>query len=127
MHATVRSAAEQVPGQADPLDVQRMRETARRVLREGAETLSPEELDSLTQALRGMLMLVIPGVTAAADRYPKGDISRVCALVGVEEASRRLRTRPVPTDSRWALRHVQRLARSVMALMDHYVNLGGRA
>ncbi|MEU2507976.1 DUF6415 family natural product biosynthesis protein [Streptomyces sp. NPDC007863] len=127
MNATARSAAEQVPERAIPLDVKTMRETARRALGEGAGTLSPEELDSLTQALRGMLMLVIPEVTAAADRHPKGDMPRICALVGVEEASRRLRMRAVSGASPWALRHTQRLARSVLALTGHYLDLGGRA
>ncbi|MEU9855696.1 DUF6415 family natural product biosynthesis protein [Streptomyces sp. NPDC047974] len=127
MKAAAHTAAKQVPDRTDPLDARRMRETARRALGEGAEALSPEQSDSLTQALRGMLMVAIPEVTAAADRYPKGDMPRICALAGVEEASRRLRARPVRADSPWALRHAQRLARSVMALTDHYVNLGGQA
>ncbi|WP_443079879.1 DUF6415 family natural product biosynthesis protein [Streptomyces sp. P9-A4] len=83
-------------------------------------------MDSLTQALRGMLMLLLPEVTSAADRHPKGDMPRICALVGIEEAWRRLRPRSVPAASPCEpLRHAQRLARSVMALTDHYVNLGG--
>ncbi|MFH8716239.1 DUF6415 family natural product biosynthesis protein [Streptomyces zaomyceticus] len=127
MNATAQGAAEQVPEQTMPLDVQTMRATALRLLGDDAERLPLEELDSLTQALRGMLMLLLPEVTAAADRHPKGDMPRVCALVGVEEAWRRLRTRSVPAASPWALRHAQRLARSVMALTDHYVNLGGQA
>ncbi|WP_435060537.1 DUF6415 family natural product biosynthesis protein [Streptomyces sp. bgisy060] len=125
MNATAHGTAEQVPEQTIPLDVQTTRQTALRALRKDSENLSQEELSSLTQALRGMLMLAIPEVTAAADRYPQGDMPRVCALVGVEEASRHLRARSVPADSPWALRQAQRLARSVMALTDHYVNLGG--
>ncbi|MEU8616476.1 DUF6415 family natural product biosynthesis protein [Streptomyces sp. NPDC048623] len=121
MNATAQSSLEQTA----PLDVQSMRETARRLLGEDVESLPVEEVDSLTQALRGMIMIAIPEVAAAADRYLKGEIPRVCALVGIEEAKRRLRARPVPAMSPWALRQAQRLARSVMALTDHYVNLGG--
>ncbi|KAA6218935.1 DUF6415 family natural product biosynthesis protein [Streptomyces filamentosus] len=127
MNATAHGAAEQVPEQMLPLDLQTMRETALRALGKGSENLSQEELDSLTRALRGMLALAIPEVTAAADKHPQGDVPRICALVGVEEASRHLRARPVPAASPWAPRQAQRLARSVMALTDHYVNLGGRA
>ncbi|MGW4780723.1 DUF6415 family natural product biosynthesis protein [Streptomyces filamentosus] len=125
MNATAHGTAEQVPEQTIPLDLQTMRQTSLRALEKGSDDLSREDLDSLTQALRGMLMLAIPEVTAAADRHPKGDMPRICALVGVEEASRHLRARPVPAASPWALRQAQRLARSVMALTDHYVNLGG--
>ncbi|MFD3992756.1 DUF6415 family natural product biosynthesis protein [Streptomyces sp. NPDC058583] len=125
MNATAQGAAEQVPVQTIPLDVQTMRETALRVLGEGADALSMDDVESLIQALRGMLRLLLPEVTAAANRHPKGDIPRVCALLGVEEAERRLRTRHVPAASPWALRHARRFARSVMALTDHYVNLSG--
>ncbi|MFD4376599.1 DUF6415 family natural product biosynthesis protein [Streptomyces sp. NPDC058486] len=126
MNATAHGAAEQVPEQTIPLDLQTMRETALRALGEGADDLSENDVESLIQALRGMLMLLLPEVTAAADRHPKGDLPRVCALAGIEEASRRLRNRHVPAASPWALRQAQRLARSVMALAGHYVNLGGR-
>ncbi|MFD8011260.1 DUF6415 family natural product biosynthesis protein [Streptomyces sp. NPDC058955] len=131
MNATAQGAAEQVPDQvherAIPLDVRAMRERALGALGEAAESLPTDELDSLIQALRGMLMLLIPEVVTAAGRHPKGDMPRICALAGVEEASRRLRTRSVPAASPWALRHTRRLARSVLALTDHYVNLGGGA
>ncbi|MFE5547660.1 DUF6415 family natural product biosynthesis protein [Streptomyces sp. NPDC056534] len=168
MNATAHGAAEQVPEQTIPLDLQTMRETAQRALGEGADDPPMDAVESLIellqnghdrvtavyvgagccrsseagqsrravhplesrlkkliQALRGMLFLILPEVTAAAGRYPKGDMPRVCALVGIEEAWRRIRTRHVPATSPWALRQAQRLARSVMALTDHYVNLGG--
>ncbi|MFE9039899.1 DUF6415 family natural product biosynthesis protein [Streptomyces sp. NPDC007818] len=127
MDAIAHGAPEQVPGQTIPFDAQTMRQTDLRALGERAESLPEEEVESLIQALRGMLFLLLPEVTAAADRHPKGDVPRVCALVGIEEASRRLRTPHVPAFCPWALRHAQRLARSVMALTDHYANLGGPA
>ncbi|MEV6326176.1 DUF6415 family natural product biosynthesis protein [Streptomyces sp. NPDC051909] len=52
---------------------------------EDAQSLSVGEVDSLTQALRGMIMIAIPEVAAAADRHLKGDIPRVCALVGLTD------------------------------------------
>ncbi|MFF2774642.1 DUF6415 family natural product biosynthesis protein [Streptomyces sp. NPDC058052] len=125
MNATAHGAAEQVPEQTIPLDLQTMRQTALKALGEGADDLPMDAVESLIQALRGMLLLLLPEVTAAAGRHPKGDMPRVCALVGIEEAWRHLRTPYVPAASPWALRHAQRLARSVMALTDHYVNLGG--
>ncbi|MFC9794349.1 DUF6415 family natural product biosynthesis protein [Streptomyces sp. NPDC127584] len=125
MNATAHGAVEQVPEQTIPIDVETMRETARRALGKEADGLSENDVESLIQALRGMLFLLLPEVTAAADRHPKGDAPRVCALVGVEEASRRIRIPYMPAASPWALRHAQRLARSVMALTDHYLNLGG--
>lgn len=112
--------------QTIPLDVRTMREAALRALGDDAERLSEEDVDSMTQALRGMLMLAVPEVTAAAGRLPKGDIPRVCALVGIEEATRRLGMESRIHTPQAALRHAQRLARSVMALTDHYVNLRGQ-
>ncbi|MFE6228576.1 DUF6415 family natural product biosynthesis protein [Streptomyces sp. NPDC057854] len=129
MNATAQGAARQIPDQAreraTPLDARTMRETALRALGGAAESLPPDDLDSVTQALRGMLLLLVPEVTEAAGRYPKGDVARVGALAAVEEAQRRLRARPVAAGSPWALRYTRRLARAVMALMDHYVHLGG--
>ncbi|MFD6244930.1 DUF6415 family natural product biosynthesis protein [Streptomyces roseolus] len=127
MNAIAHDTAGQVPERTIPLDLQTMRETALRVLGEETDDLSVVDVESLIQAFRGMLMLLLPEVTAAADRHPRGDMLRVCALVGVEEASRRLRIPYAPSASPWALRHAQRLARSVMVLTDHYVNLGGQA
>ena len=45
-----------------PLDVQTMREAARRLLAEDAELPSEEELETLTLQLRGHLTLTIPVV-----------------------------------------------------------------
>lgn len=106
-----------------PLDVDTMRAAARRLLAEDAEPPSPADLDTLTLQLRGHMMLTIPEVEAAANRLPKDDIPRACALACVGEARMRLDLEPGPTLPE-GIRHAQRLARSVNALCDHYENIG---
>ncbi|MGW3374313.1 DUF6415 family natural product biosynthesis protein [Streptomyces hydrogenans] len=127
MNATAHDTVGQVPERTIPLDLRTMRETALGVLGEETDDLSAVDVESLIQAFRGMLMLLLPEVTAAADGHPEGDMLRVRALGGVEEASRRLRTRTRRPASSWALRRAQRLARSATVLTDHRVDLGGQA
>lgn len=119
--STVRSSA---TGERhrDPLDIEMMRSTARRLLAEDAEPPTPNELETLTLQLRGHIMVAIPDVEAAARRLPEDDVPRACALACVCEARMRLGLEPgraLPT----GIAHAQRLARSVNALCDHYENL----
>ncbi|MER5662334.1 DUF6415 family natural product biosynthesis protein [Streptomyces mirabilis] len=109
---------------APPLDIETMRESARRLLADDAEPPMPEELETLTLLLRGHMMLAIPEVEIAAGRQPKDDIPRYCALACVGEARMRLNLEPGRTLPA-GIAHAQRLARSVNALCDHLVNLGG--
>lgn len=109
---------------ARPLDIETMRASPRRLLAEDAELPSPEELEILTLRLRGHIMIMIPEVEIAAGRQPKDDIPRYCALACVGEARMRLNLEPGRTLPA-GIAHAQRLARSVNALCDHVVNLGG--
>ncbi|MFJ4682072.1 DUF6415 family natural product biosynthesis protein [Streptomyces sp. NPDC088789] len=103
------------------LDVPAMRETAREVL-DGAEPVTEDRLDLVTSRLRGHLMMAVPAVLDAATTYPEGDIPAACALVGVEDARLRLDKEPAATRAA-GIAHAQLLARSVMALCDHYQSL----
>ncbi|WP_405906328.1 DUF6415 family natural product biosynthesis protein [Streptomyces sp. NBC_00828] len=112
------------PADCLPLDVATMRISARRLLADDAEPPSPEELEIITLRLRGHIMLAIPEVEIAAGRLPEDDIPRACALACVGEARMRLNLEPGRTLPA-GIAHAQRLARSVNALCDHVVNLGG--
>lgn len=101
-----------------------MRATARPLLAEDAEPLCAGELGVVVSMLRGHLQVLLPDVGKLAGRQPKDDIPRACALACCGEARMRLRLDDGETpDVRTAA--ARRLARSVMALCDHYENLGG--
>ncbi|MFD8519363.1 DUF6415 family natural product biosynthesis protein [Streptomyces capillispiralis] len=107
-----------------PLDAETMRDTARRLLAEDAEPPSPEELETLTLALRGHMMLLVPVVEDAARGLPEDSVPRACARACIGEARMRLGLAPggnLPA----GIAHAMRLARSVNALCDHLENLGG--
>ncbi|MEU9285016.1 DUF6415 family natural product biosynthesis protein [Streptomyces sp. NPDC048275] len=125
MNAIAQGAPEQKPEPTTLIDVQTMRETAARLLAEDAELPSPEELENLTLLLRGMIMVSIPEVETAAGKLPEDDVPRACALACIGEARMRLRLETSNGTFPAAVAHAQRLARSVRALTDHYVNLGG--
>lgn len=125
-NGTAQPSAESKPDHV-PLDVPTMRETAARLLSEDAELPSPEELETLTLLLRGMIMLAIPEIETAAGKLPEDDVPRACALACVGEARMRLRLEPSNQTLPAGVAHAQRLARSVRALADHYVNLGGQS
>lgn len=123
----VRRTAPEVTGtQPVPVDLQTMRETATRLLSEDAELPSTQELETLTLLLRGMIMLAIPEIEKATGKLPEDDVPRACALACVGEARMRLRLEPSNGTFPAGVAHAQRLARSVRALADHYVNLGGQ-
>ncbi|MDX2667374.1 DUF6415 family natural product biosynthesis protein [Streptomyces stelliscabiei] len=107
---------------AAPIDVAAMREDTRSLLVEGATIPSGDELETLTLQLRGYIMVAIPEVEAAAARLEETDVPRACALAGVREARVRLDLDADSTRS-GEIAHVQRLARSVNALCDHYESL----
>lgn len=120
-HRTAPSAAEAELDQAPP-DIATMRTTARRLLDEHAEPVSPEQLETLQLTLHGQLQLINPIVEEMALGLPKDDAPRACALACVGEARMRVRleggdTPPVHMSV------ARRLARSVNALCDHYDRL----
>lgn len=107
-----------------PPDTATMRDTARPLLAEDSDPLPTGELDVAISMLRGHMQVLLPDVGKLAGRQPKDDIPRACALACCGEARMRLRLDDGETTAvRTAA--ARRLARSVMALCDHYENLGG--
>ncbi|QLH22351.1 DUF6415 family natural product biosynthesis protein [Streptomyces sp. Rer75] len=53
-----------------PLDPQTMRASTRRLLAEGAELLSVEEVETLTLRLRGHIMVAVPEIEQIAAQLP---------------------------------------------------------
>ncbi|MCX4912784.1 DUF6415 family natural product biosynthesis protein [Streptomyces sp. NBC_00687] len=99
-----------------------MREATARLLRDDAELPTFEEMETLTLQLRGHMMLLIPEVETAAERQPKDDIPRFCALACIGEARAKLSLRAglgLPA----GIAHAKRLSRSLNALCDHYESL----
>ncbi|CBG68763.1 MULTISPECIES: DUF6415 family natural product biosynthesis protein [Streptomyces] len=109
----------------DPPDITTMRSTADRILAFDAQPIAPKDLETFRICMRGQIELLIPAVQGLAARFPKGDIPRECALAGAREASMRLRL-DVGGSSPVRMSVSMKLARSVVALCDHYENLGGR-
>ncbi|MET7477839.1 DUF6415 family natural product biosynthesis protein [Streptomyces sp. NPDC005648] len=113
--------------QADRPDITVMRETVQILLDPDAVVLPPtaDELETLTQTVRGHLELLIPEVEQAVMLLKKDSIPRFCALACVGEARGRLRTGP---SRRFGAEvgYARRLARALNALCDHYESLGAR-
>ncbi|MGW2559464.1 DUF6415 family natural product biosynthesis protein [Streptomyces sp. NPDC001514] len=105
-----------------PLDLDTMRDTARRVLALGEAPPLLEDLDRLTDILRGHVQLLVPEIASLIRRLPRGDGPACVAQIGIDEAWRRLHTtRGFGPDA--AYRHAKKLALSVNSLCDHYENL----
>lgn len=113
--------------QADRPDLTVMRETVQILLDPDAVVLPPtaDELETLTQMLRGHLELLIPEVEQSVRLLKKDSIPRYCALACVGEARGRLRAGP---SRRFGAEvgYARRLARALNALCDHYESLGAR-
>lgn len=122
-HRTVPAPDAAENAQGDLPDLDTMRVSARHAL---AETPQPDELDTLGATLRGHIQVLIPDVERLAGRAPKDSVPRICALACVGEATRKLRLGDGAPVLAVRVAVVQKLARSVGALCDHYENLGGR-
>lgn len=98
-----------------------MRETARTV--QALDGPPPAaDLTVLLDTLRGHVQLLVPDIRALIRAAPVGDYAAAVALVGVDEAWRRLNTPPgFGTDA--AYRHACKVALSVLSLCDHWENL----
>lgn len=86
--------------------------------------LGRESLKLFDQDFRLFLSLVIPHIERLADGRPEDDVTATVALAGVGEARRRL----IETESTGLtgeFERVKRLARSVVALCDHFDALSG--
>ncbi|MEU2358767.1 DUF6415 family natural product biosynthesis protein [Streptomyces misionensis] len=109
----------------EPPDIATMRETAALLLGPEREPNAlppvPENLDTLTLALRGHLELLIPEVEQRARQLPKDSAVRYCANAYVGEARGKLQAGPSPRYGGEA-GHARRLARVLRALCDHYEN-----
>lgn len=101
-----------------------MRQSVALLLAPDAQVPSGAELTTLTATLRAHVALMIPEVESRAERAPKDDIPRYCALACVGEARRKLRALP-PDPHEGDAGHARRLARALCALCDYYETLTG--
>jgi hypothetical protein len=106
-----------------PLDVKGMRAAAEDLL--GEDTLPRwDDLQEKAVLLRGHLMVLVPAVEDLAAQQPKDDVPAHVARIGLDEARRRMdEIEGIGLASEF--KRVQRLARSVRALCDHYETLTG--
>jgi len=113
--------------QADRPDITVMRETVQILLDPDAVVLPPtaDELETLTQMIRGHLELLILEVERSVRRLKKDSIPRYCALACVGEARGKLRAESIRRFGE-EVGYARRLARTLSALCDHYENLGAR-
>jgi hypothetical protein len=107
---------------AEPLDVETMQETAERVCRLGATPAARDDLALLVQTMRGDIRLLVPEVRALAHRMPAGCVAAQVALIGADEAERRLAARAgFNADAAYKL--ARKTAMAVSALCAHHANL----
>jgi hypothetical protein len=85
-----------------------------------------ETLKLWHQDLGGFLRHLMPEIEQLAANLPENDVPARVAMVGVGEAQRRLHE-PEAAGLLGEAQRVQRLARSVVALCDHYDALSGAA
>jgi hypothetical protein len=98
-----------------------MRDTVRRLYAMD-EQAPPEDIDDITEALRGHVRLMVPELAKVVRSQPIGDITAQIAQIGLDEAWRRLMTPPgFGPDA--AYRRARKLAMSVQSLCDHYEGL----
>lgn len=105
-----------------PPDIATMRASVRRGLVDAQSMTDLDELATLADTLRGHMRELMPSVQRAAAHQHRNSVHRYCALACLGEARRKLQigngdTRPV------RIAQVQRLARSLNALCDHYETL----
>ncbi|TXS55246.1 DUF6415 family natural product biosynthesis protein [Streptomyces sp. t39] len=105
-----------------PPDLETMRDTARRMQALGGPPARPQDLALLVDTLRGHVQLLVPEIQAMIRAAPSGDYAAAVALVGVDEAWRRLNTHPGFGEDA-AFRHARKISLSVASLCDHWENL----
>jgi hypothetical protein len=106
------------------VDIEAMRDTVGLVLQvsDAPHTqfgFDAEELQTLTERLRGHLHVLIPEVERLLRGLPKGGVERYCGLACLGDARQRLRAVP---SHRYGgpPGHARRLARALHALCEHY-------
>jgi hypothetical protein len=90
----------------------------------GEETQIPrwETVQEFARLYRRDVLGLIPAVEGLIARQPKDDVPAAVARACIEEARRRLNETEA-NGLHGEVKRVQRLARSVIALCDHYENL----
>jgi hypothetical protein len=126
MMSTAETTNETAPNETAPVDIATMREVIGRLVPPSeVQPLAFDEVDTVTEQLRGSVNLMIVEVQALAVVLPKDDIPRYVAFACIAEARGRLE-RIGGTPGRYeALVYARRLARTLNALCDHYETLTG--
>jgi hypothetical protein len=107
-----------------PPNIADMRATAAQLLGEDAPLPRWEDVQRLAHLYRRHVLRLIPAVEAGIARRPKDDVPAAVARACIDEARRRLDEIEAPgLDGE--TKRTQRLARSVLALADHWESLGG--
>ena len=121
-HRTTDTRAPELEEVAPP-DILTMRASAARAL-PLVDAPSTDDLATLGETLRGHIRVLIPDVEKRALLHPRNATPRISASAAVGEATRKLR---MGDDGTVAIRVsvVQKLARSVVALCNHYEKLSG--
>lgn len=103
-----------------------MRAAAAEMVGEDAQLPRWETVQEFAHRYRGHIMQLIPAVEDLAACQAKDDVPANVARAGIGEARRRL-DEIEAVGLVGEVKRVQRLARSVLALCDHYENLAGAA
>lgn len=117
-----RTASRTSAAVEDPPDLTTMRATARQLLAPDAPRPAADALETLILTVRGHIEVMLPEVEAAAARVGEDEVMHWCALACVGEARRKLGARR-GLEQGSALGYARKLARSLNALCDHYLNL----
>jgi hypothetical protein len=107
------------------VDVAGMRQTIAALLPPSEDLPAGLEGPALTETLRGYMTGLIPEVEELAGRLHRDDIPRYCALACVGEARGKLRARPA-MGLGGDVAYARKLARSLIALCDHFESLTGQ-
>lgn len=83
-----------------------------------------QTVKGFSEDFHGCLVQLIPQIKQLTERLPEDDVPAKVALAGVGEARRRL-DEPEADGLHGEVERVKRLARSVVALCDHYDTLKG--
>lgn len=107
-------------------DIAAMRADAAKLIGEDAPLPRWETVQKLAHLYRCHILGLIPAVQTRVARHPVDDVPAAVARACIEEARRRL-DEIEANGLDGEVKRTQRLARSVLALTDHYENLGGAA
>lgn len=115
-----------VEGKTASVDTEKLRASAKSFLNSHQTLPRYETVQHAAHVFYGDLCRLIPEVEKLAGRCDKDDVRGKVALAGVGEARRRS-GEIEGTGLKREFERVQRLARSVVALCDHYETLAGIA